>query len=104
MKGEVARARGLEWREEEGDASRRDVEGARGEQMRSRFVGGRRTHTSILTSRGFYEERISGVTTGDLQIFTRNADVLPSSSSVPINETGLPAASRRSCTTSGFVL
>ncbi|XP_077267547.1 uncharacterized protein LOC143900273 [Temnothorax americanus] len=38
------------------------------------------------TSRGFYEERISGVTSQDLQIFTRNADVLPSSSSAPINE------------------
>lgn len=37
------------------------------------------------TSRGFYEERISGVTSQDLQIFTRNADVLPSSSSAPIN-------------------
>lgn len=38
------------------------------------------------TSRGFYEERISGVTSRDLQIFTRNADVLPSSSSTSINE------------------
>lgn len=38
------------------------------------------------TSRGFYEERISGVTSQDLQIFTRNADILPSSSSTPINE------------------
>jgi len=38
------------------------------------------------TSRGFYEERISDVTSQDLQIFTRNADVLPSSSSTPINE------------------